>query len=186
MEQENVQTEVQQGVAEQVEGQKSFKDIIKDLIAAGARRYNGLRIKNVKFSEEDNYTRVTLVVHPTIPGMISKDGGLTWEPGMTNNIFTSTFALAGMLKEDEEKSWLANTLSENPQALNIILNGGSVDVIQHTVKAGVPYKNPFSTREDATETTFDHDTIINYVVGFSYGKTGAKFADVLAVKMMGF
>ena len=63
---------------------------------------------------------------------------------------------------------------------------GTVDVIQHTIKAGVPYKNPFSTREDATETTFDHDTIINYVVGFSYGKTGAKFADVLAVKMMGF
>ena len=186
MEPEKVQTEVQQEVAEQVEGQKSFKDVIKDLMASGARRYNGLRIKNVKFSEEDNYTRVTLVVHPTIPGMISKDNGVTWEPGMTNNIFTSTFALAGMLKEDEEKSWLANTLSENPQALNIILNGGIVDVIQHTVKAGVPYKNPFSTREDATETTFDHDTIINYVVGFAYGKTGAKFADILAVKMMGF
>ena len=86
MEQENVQTETQQNAVEQVEGQKTFKDVIKDLIANGARRYNGLKIKNVKISEEDNYTRVTLVVHPSIPGMVSKDGGLTWEPGLTNNI----------------------------------------------------------------------------------------------------
>lgn len=185
MAEENAQVEVQQ-IAEQTKGQKSFKDVIKDLIAAGARRYNGLKIKNVKFSEEDNYTRVTLVVHPSIPGMVSNDNGLTWEPGMTNNIFTSTYAIAGMLKEDEEKGWLADTLIENPKALNLILNGGTVDVVQRTVPAGIPYKNPFSTNDDATESTFDHDTIINYVVAFSYGKTGEKFADTLAVKMMGF
>lgn len=186
MEQENVQTEVQQGVAEQVEGQKSFKDVIKDLIANGARRYNGLKIKNVKISEENNYTRVTLVVHPSIPGMVSKDGGITWEPGLTNNIFTSTFALAGMLKEDDEKGWLADTLTENPKAINIIMNGGTVDIIQQTVKEGVPYKNPFSTREDAEETIFQRDTIINYVVSFKYGPNGQRFADTLAIKMMGF
>ena len=163
MAEENAQVAAPQ-VAEQTEGQKSFKDTIKDLIAGGARRYNGLRIKNVKISEEDNYTRVTLVVHPSIPGMVSKDGGMTWEPGLTNNIFTSTFAIGGMLKEDEEKSWLANTLAENPQAINIIMNGGTVDIVQHTVPAGVPYKNPFSTRDDVEEITFERDTIINYVV----------------------
>lgn len=186
MELENVQTEVQQEIAEQVEGQKSFKDVIKDLIAGGAKRYNGLRIKNVKFSEEDNYTRITLVVHPPIPGMVSHDHGATWVLGVTNNIFTSNYALAGMLKEDEEKAWLAEALLENPTAYNIIMNGGSVDIIQQKVEAGVPYKNPFSTREDAAETTFDRDVLINYVVGFTFGKTGQKFADVLAVKMMGF
>ena len=172
--------------AEQTEGQKSFKENIKDLLAGGAKRYNGLRIKNVKYSEEDNYTRITLVIQPPIPGMVSHDNGVTWEPGLTNNIFTSSFALAGMLKEDEEKSWLAEALIENPQAFNIIMNGGTVDVVQQKVEAGVPYKNPFSTREDAAETTFDRDVIINYVVSFTFGKTGQKYADVLAVKMMGF
>ena len=189
---ENVQVEAQVAetpavaTTEQTEGQKSFKENIKDLLAGGAKRYNGLRIKNVKYSEEDNYTRITLVVQPSIPGMVSHDNGATWEPGLTNNIFTSSFALAGMLKEDEEKSWLAEALIENPQAFNIIMNGGTVDIIQQKVDAGVPYKNPFSTREDAAETTFDRDVIINYVVGFTFGKTGQKYADVLAVKMMGF
>lgn len=186
MEPENVQVEAQPVVVEQTEGQKSFKDVIKDLLAGGAKRYNGLRIKNVKFSEEDNYTRVTLVVQPPIPGMVSKDNGVTWELGMTNNIFTSNYALAGMLKEDEEKAWLAEALLENPTAYNIIMNGGSIDIIQQKIEAGVPYKNPFSTREDAVETTFDRDVLINYVVAFNFGKTGQKFADVLAVKMMGF
>ena len=189
MEQENVQTETQQNAVEQVEGQKTFKDVIKDLIANGARRYNGLKIKNVKISEEDNYTRVTLVIHPSIPGMVGRmlsDGSTEWKLGLTNNIFTSTFALAGMLKEDDEKGWLADTLAENPKAINIIMNGGTVDIIQQTVKEGVPYKNPFSTRDDVEETVFQRDTIINYVVAFKYGPNGQRFADTLAIKMMGF
>ena len=180
-----VQTEVQQVVAEQVEGHKSFKDVIKDLIAGGAKRYNGLKIKNVKISEEENYTRVTLVVHPPIPGMVYDESIDQWVPGKTNNIFTSTYAIAGMLKEDDEKSWLADTLVDNTRAINLIMNGGTIDIIQQKVEAGVPYKNPFSTREDAPETTFANDIIINYVVKFEYGKTGEKFADKLALGLMG-
>ena len=177
---------VEQTVETNLEQTKSFKDVIKELLAGGARRFNGLRIKNVKYSEEDNYTRVTLVVHPPIPGMVSDDDGVTWHPGKTNNIFTSNYALAGMLKEDEDKAWLAEALVDNPAAFNIIMNGGLVDIVQQTIPAGTPYKNPFSTREDAVETTFDHDVIINYVVNIVLGKAGQRYADILAVKMMGF
>lgn len=182
---DNVQTEVP--VQEQVVENGTFKAILKSLMASGScKRYNGLRIKNVNVTEEDNYTRVSFTVNDKIPGYVSKDGGNTFELDKTNTIFSSTYAIAGMLKEDEEKSWLANTLNENPKAINLVMNGGTIDVIQHTVKAGEAYHNPFTTKEDAEDTTFDHDTIINYIVGFQFGKTGEKFADILAVKMMGF
>ena len=181
-----VQTEVP-NVQEQVVESGSFKEIIKNLMTTGAcHRFSGLRIKNVNVSEEDNYTRVSFTVSDKIPGYITKDGGATFELGSTTTVFSSTFALAGMLKEDEEKSWMANALTANPNAINLLMNGGSIDVIQHNVKAGEPYHNPFTTKEDVEDTTFDHDTIINYIVGFKFGKTGEKFAEILAIKMMGF
>ena len=181
-----VQTEVP-NVQEQVVESGSFKEIIKNLMATGTcHRFSGLRIKNVNVSEEDNYTRVSFTVSDKIPGYITKDGGATFELGNTTTVFSSTFALAGMLKEDEEKSWMANALTANPNAINLLMNGGSIDVIQHNVKAGEPYHNPFTTKEDVEDTTFDHDTIINYIVGFKFGKTGEKFAEILAIKMMGF
>ena len=46
--------------------------------------------------------------------------------------------------------------------------------------------NPFTTKDDVEDTAFDRDTIINYIVGCKLGKTGQKFADVMAVKLMGF
>lgn len=182
---DNVQTEVP--VQEQVAENGTFKAILKSLMESGScKRYNGLRIKNVNVTEEDNYTRVSFTVNDKIPGYVSKDGGNTFELDKTNTIFSSTYAIAGMLKEDEEKSWLANTLNENPKAINLIMNGGTIDVIQHTIKQGESYHNPFTTKEYVENTTFDHDTIINYIVGFHFGKSGEKFADILAVKMMGF
>ena len=81
---------------------------------------------------------------------------------------------------------MANTVVERPQIINLILNGGSIDIIQQEVKAGEPYHNPFTTKEEPEDTIFDHDTIVNYIVGVHLGKTGTKFADILAVKMMGF
>lgn len=166
---------------------ESFKEIIKNLMASGkCRKFNDLRIKNVNQSEQDNYTRISFTVNNPVPGYISRDNGLTYELGTTNTIFSSTFALAGLLKEDEEKSWMANTVVERPQVINLILNGGSIDIIQQEVKAGEPYHNPFTTKEEPEDTIFDHDTIVNYIVGVHLGKTGTKFADILAVKMMGF
>ena len=183
---ENVQTEAP--VQEQVVANgETFKEVLKTLMASGkCKRFNGLRIKNVNFSEEDNYTRVSFTVASKVPGYVSKDNGVTFTLGETSTIFSSTYALAGMLKEDEEKSWMANALAENPKALNLIMNGGTIDIIQQSVAEGEPYHNPFTTKEDVEDTVFDHDTIINYIVGFELGKTGARFADVLAVKMMGF
>ena len=43
------------------------------------------------------------------------------------------YAIVGALKEDEELGWMANALLENPQALNLIFNGSTVDILQQEV-----------------------------------------------------
>lgn len=165
----------------------SFKQIIKNLMSTGAcRRFNNIRIKNVNTEELDNYCRVSFTLADKIPARVSKDEGLTFEDGERNVIFTSTYALAGSLKENEDLAWIANPLRENPKAIGVIMTGGSIDILQQRVAEGEKYHNPFTTKEEVEDTVFDHDTIINYIVGVNLGKTGQKFADMLAVKMMGF
>lgn len=189
--QAQVEQNVQQAEAKEAQSTPAnvaltFKEKIKNILVTGkCRKFSDIRIKNVKIEEEDNYTRVTFVVMPPLPCFRTNDEGEVVAT-TTNNIFTSTFALAGMLKEDEEKSWLAESLSANPQAINLIMNGGTIDIIQQTVQAGEPYRNPFTTKDDVEDITFENDTIVNHIIGFKYGKTGARFADTLAVKMMGF
>lgn len=163
-----------------------YQNIIKKIIASGAKRINSVRVKNVNSTEKDNYTMISLSLAAAIKGFVTKDGGATYEEGATSTMFTSLYAIAGALKEDEELGWMANALLEHPEALNLILNGSTVDVLQQEVKAGEEYKNPFTTREDAEAQVFDHDVIINNIIGFKLGKSGARFSERLADKLMGF
>lgn len=163
-----------------------YTNIIKKLIASGCKRLNSVRIKNVNFTEKDNYTMISFTLGSAIRGFVSKDGGVTYEEGQTNVIFTSLYAIVGALKEDEELGWMANALLNNPQALNLIFNGATVDILQQEISAGEEFKNPFSTRDDSEPQVYDHNLIINHVLGFKLGKVGMKMADRLADKLMGF
>lgn len=191
----NFQTQVEQEVPQVVEqeqevgktsNEKSFKEIIKDLMNSGCQRFNDVTIKNVVIEEFDNYTRVTLVTKEGLPAYVSDDNGATYYEGKSNNVFTSTFALAGSMKEDEDLSWMANAINEHPSVLNLVLNGSKVDIIVQKVAQGEEYINPFTTKKNSEPTTFDNDTIIKYVVAIKLGKTGQKMADKLADKLMGF
>ena len=164
----------------------SYQNIIKKLIASGCKRVNSVRIKNVNFTEKDNYTMVSFTLASPIRGFVSEDGGVTYQDGKTTTLFTSLYAIVGALKEDEELGWMGNALLDNPKALNLIFNGATVDIIQQEVSAGEEVKNPFSTNENASTTDYDHDIIINHVIGFKLGKVGIKMADKLADKLMGY
>ena len=170
-----------------------FAGIVKHLMTLDeCKRFNGLKIKNVntKENEDNDSIRVTFTVVPKIPGYIPVVDPVTGETNRvfveTNIIYSSTYGIAGMLKEDDEKAWMANTIIEHPQVINLLMNGGTIDIIQHNVKAGEAYHNPFTTRENPEDVIFEQDTIINYIVGFKFGKSGEKFADMLASKLMGF
>lgn len=182
------QTAVEEQVQENVtnNGAESYDKIIRKLIATGSKRINGLKIKNVNFSEEDNYIRVSFTINQKIAGMIIDEETGEYKEGVSSTIFTSTYALAGMLKEDENLGWLANTIIENPTCLNVIFNGATIDVLSTPVEANTTYKNPFSTRDDSSVTEFDHKTYINNVIKIKLSPNGQRMADILAVKMMGF
>lgn len=164
----------------------SYQNCIKKLIAAGCKRINSIRIKNVNFTKKDNYTMISFTLSTPIRGFVSNDNGVTYQEDMTNTLFTSLYAIVGAVKEDDELGWMANALLDNPQALNLIFNGGSIDILQQEIVAGEQFTNPFSTRNDAIVQVYDHDVIINHIIGFKLGKTGEKMAARFADKLMGF
>ena len=164
----------------------SYQNCIKKLIATGCKRINSIRIKNVNFTEKDNYTMISFTLSTLIRGFVSNDNGVTYQEGMTNTLFTSLYAIVGAIKEDDELGWMANALLDNPQALNLIFNGGTIDILQQEIVAGEQFTNPFSTRNDAAVQVYDHDIIINHIIGFKLGKTGEKMAARFADKLMGF
>lgn len=164
----------------------SYQNCIKKLIAASCKRINSVRIKNVNFTEKDNYTMISFTLSTPIRGFVSNDNGVTYQEGMTNTLFTSLYAIVGAIKEDDELGWMANALLDNPQALNLIFNGGSIDILQQEIVAGEQFINPFSTRNNAAVQVYDHDVIINHIIGFKLGKTGEKMAARFADKLMGF
>ena len=186
VEQEVPQATVQNEVLESNNGERTMKDIIKELMAKGCKRVNDVTVKNVVVEEFDNYVRATIVTREALDAFVSDDNGTTYHKGKSNNLFSSTFAIAGAMKEDEELSWMANSIVEHPNVLNLILNGSKIDVIIEEVPKGVEYINPFTTKVNPESTTFDNDTIVKYVVGIKLGKSGQRMADKLADKLMGF
>lgn len=165
----------------------SVRDIIRNLIADGATRINKLRIKNVNFDqdyENKNYIRVSFTLDRPVPGYVSKDNGLSFEKGMTQLIYTSTFAIAAVLKENEDYAWLANEIVNRPKALSLILNGATIDILQREIPKGTPAVNPFSTQTEKEWPIYDHDMIINDVINITLGKTGERMAEKLADRIL--
>lgn len=162
-----------------------YSNIIKKQVALGAKLIKGIRVKNVNFTEKDNYTMISFTLATPVRGFVSDDGGVTFKDGMTNTIYTSLFAITGAMKEDEELSWMANSILNAPQALNLILNGSTIDILQQSVAAGEEYRNPFSSNQNAEAQVYDHDVIINNITAFTLGKIGQKMADKIADKLIG-
>ena len=184
----NVQ-EVQEELVNEVQevsNNDTYQNVIRKLIASGCKRIGKIRIKNVNVTDKDNYVMVSLTTANPIRGYISDDKGITYKLGMTNTIFTSLWAITGAMKEDEDLSWMANTIQDTPEALNLILNGATIDVVQQEIPGGVEFTNPFTTRSNANVQVYDHDIIINHIIKFTLSKTGQRMADRMADKQMGF
>lgn len=160
--------------------------IVKRLVANGAKIIKGLKVKNVNHSEQDNYDRITFSVDKGIRGYVRPDEDSDYELGLTNIVYSSTFAIAGAMKENEDLSWMANTVISNPTVTNVLFNGSTIDIIQIEVPAGEEYVNPFTTRQDAEINSYDEDKIFNHIIGFKLGKIGEKASERLLDKMMGF
>lgn len=171
--------------------ESSVRDIIRNLIADGATRINKLRIKNVNYDpdyEDKDYIRVSLTLDRKVPGFVpvmDNNGNITgYEYGLTNVIYTSTFALAAVLKENEDFSWLANHMVAKPKALTLLFNGATIDILQRQIAKGTPVVNPFSIQTNKEWPVYDHDMVTNDVISITLGKTGEKMAMTLASNIL--
>lgn len=160
---------------------RTFEDCIRYLKAVGGKVIKNIKVKNTNFTEKDNYTMVSFTIGQNIQGYVAREDG-SFIQGERNVIFTSLFAIVGAVKENDELSWVANYLIEHPKSLNLLFNGGTIDIIQVPVTAKEVYVNPFSSKRE--EVVFEHDTIINNVIGFHLGKTGEKVAERLMDKLL--
>ena len=163
-------------------GFKSFKQIVKELMSAGNKRVNNIRVRSAKVTEMDNYVRVSLTLDNAIEGYISNEDGV-YEKGMTNIIFASTYSIGSLLKEYDETAWCANQLIQNIKGFEVILAGAKIDIIQEEVSGDENYKNPFNN-SNSEGVFLGHDAIINHIVNIKLSNQAQKMLDMMAMKMM--
>lgn len=187
---QNVQPVEENNVAENAAVETSnpsdYANIIKNLLNNGAKRFNRLKVKNVTISDEESYTRLGITLATKIPANVLDEQTATYKEGLHNVMFSSVYAVIGAMKEDDELSFAANTVLESPKILNVLMNGGEIDVIQQRVAASEEYRNPFTTRTDPEIRVYDHDVIVNHIVKIRPSKVGIKGLDRLIDKLMGF
>ena len=163
------------------------KQIVMNLLkVAENKQVKNVKIKSVTVTDMDNYTRLGLRLDKPVSGFVPKDDG-TYEKGETDIIFVSTYAVGGMLREDDDCSFAVNHLNENPKAYALILTGATVDIVQQYVKEGEIYINPFSSNQDPDGLApQEHDIIINHIVSCKLTDKAKAMIDKLAEKMLGF
>lgn len=154
----------------------SYEEKLKALLADKDNRvYRNIRIRNItKREKTGDWENITLVLDGMIPGYILQEDN-TWKKGMTNNLYTTSYAIAGILKENEDVSSIANKVAEHPEMIPLVLNGAIISVVQTDVAKDEPYTFPFSTRERKEKYTRDHDWIANNIFNVSLGKSGKNF-----------
>lgn len=154
----------------------TYEKIVQSLIKAdGNEYYRNLKVKTAKVTEMENYFMVNLTINRPIRAMVADENGV-FKEGNRNIIFSSNFALGGVIKNTESIAWIGNSLVENAKVFEAIMAGATIDVISQPVKAGQLYHNPFSTRNN--ETKMSNDTFINHIVAIRVsGETSEDIRD---------
>ena len=169
---------------EEQSNERTFKDICNEIVANGGTRIRGIKVRSCKITKQDNYTMVSLTLERKVRGYRANEDTGIFEESDTNVIFSSSYSLASVLKNNEDLAFCANTLVENPGAFEVVLSGATIDIIQQPVSADELYKNPFST-SDSEGVNLGHDTIINHVINIVPCKRAMMVLDKVALSMFG-
>lgn len=160
------------------------KEVVRALLASGAKKVTDVKVTNVTVKALDTYVRVALTLDKKVEGYVLNEADGTYSTGEVKVIFVSLYSLLSMLKQDEDTAFAANHVANHPETIALILSGARIDIIQQPVVAGEEYRNPWSDRDDVEATVFEHDTILNHVVSIEVSKFGEKALDKLMDKML--
>lgn len=170
--------------SEEQSNERTFKDICNEIVANGGTRIRGIKVRSCKITEQDNYTMVSLTLERKVKGYRANEDTGIFEESDTNVIFSSSYSLASVLKNNEDLAFCANSLVESPKGFEVVLSGATIDIIQQPVAADELYKNPFST-SGSEGVNLGHDTIINHVVNIVPCKRAMMVLDKVALSMFG-
>lgn len=142
---------------------KKVQSVVENLVKNGAKVLaDKFTVLNVNLKEEDNHTRMTLTLDNEFEQMVKQDDG-TRKLQMSNILFTSTYSVAGLMKQDPALALAAGHCLEHTNAFKAVLAGAKLTLLQEKVKEGTDYVNPFSNSD--TTTHIDHDTVITHIIG---------------------
>ena len=153
------------------------EDVIKELLASGkAKRVNGLTVRNVVATPYDTHCLLTFVVKEIVIGDVQdkEQTDAYSEPlvklGQTHNVQSSSYAVAGVMKDNPKLAIFASDVVDDPTLANMLFAGAKIDVIMQYVPAHTEYVNPFASNPKPTE--FDRDKMIHHIVALSMGEVG--------------
>ena len=174
---ENVNVDIfAQFMGENTTEAKDRDEVIKELISSGnAKRIDGLTVRNVVAKEFDTHALLTFVVKEYVIGDVrSVEEDAFGQPiinlGKTHNVQTSSYAVAGVMKDSPKMAIFASDVVSNPNVANMLFAGAKIDVIMQFVAAGEEYVNPFAS--NAEPTTFERDKMIHHIVRLELGEVG--------------
>ena len=158
------------------------KKVISQLMASKTNNVvKELVVRNINVTECETYNRVAITLDKPVKAMIAQEDG-TYVEGESNIIFVGNYSIVGALRENEDVAFAGNHLIQHPKALNVVLSGAKINIIQEAVTAGQEYTNPFSN--NGAPTVVQHDSFYNHVFDIRLSAFGLKMLDKLAEKMM--
>lgn len=158
------------------------KKVISQLMAVETNNVvKDLVVRNVNVTECETYDRVSITLDKPVKAMVAQQDG-SYVEGESNIIFIGNYSIVGALKANEDVAFAGNHLIKHPKALNVILSGAKINIIQEAVTAGQEYTNPFSN--NAAPTVVQHDSFYNHPFNIRLSAFGLKMLDKLAEKML--
>lgn len=156
-------------------------EVIAALAAQGLSKKNVV-VKSAYDNSESDNAFVTMTTEDVVR-TTERDENEAVQFADGNAFSASLYSIASALREDEDVSPVVSHIVENPKSLRILLAGATVSIIQQEVPEGEVYLNPWS--DDAEEQTFDHNVVINHIVGIKFTKKAMERIDKIVDKMLG-
>lgn len=158
------------------------KKVISQLMAVKTNNVvKDLVVRNINVTECETYNRVAITLDKPVKAVVAQEDG-SYVEGESNIIFVGNYSIVGALRENEDVAFAGNHLIKHPKALNVVLSGAKINIIQEAVTAGQEYTNPFSN--NAVTTVVQHDSFYNHPFNIRLSAFGLKMLDKLAEKMM--
>lgn len=165
-----------------INSMNTFEQAVASLRKAGAKEYKEVRVVNVTVTDKNSWTRVALTLDKEVDGYVD-DGNGNYSKGSTRIVFLSLYSIAGVMKNTDSTLAIASYVVNHPTALQVLLSGAKVDLLQQEVAANATYLNHFTGEEVQHES--DHDSIFTHIASLVLSDKGNNAVEKIEDKLLG-